>query len=192
MEPSIIAALASGLTTMIGALIWGFRKWMSHRLALAKQKANGRKFSEQLIYHRYVKAELDKLRAKFEAQACLAAKFHNGQTYLDGQHILKWSLVLHSQGDQFREALQNRLTTDSPVFFGDLKEDGIAFSESINALKCDGMRRLLQSLGIKAFVAVLNDESFLFLLYTEEEQPQINRDQAQLIKQEFSTFAEYI
>lgn len=191
MEPSILTALASGLTALIGALIWGLRKWISHRLLMAQEKANGRSFSEQLIYHRHVKAELDKLNLKFKSKACLAAKFHNGQTYLDGQHILKWSLVLDSQGSYFREALQNRLTTDSPVFFGDLKEDGIAYCTDLQKLQCDGMRRLLQSLGIKAFMASLWKESFLLVLYTQE-QSLINKDQAQLLKQEFSTFAEYI
>ncbi|MCH2044813.1 MAG: hypothetical protein MK212_11910 [Saprospiraceae bacterium] len=189
METPLIVAIAG----IIGTLGWGLKSWIKHRLKIAHHKSSGRKFSEQLIYHRYVKTQLDKLRERFNAQACLAAKFHNGQYYIDGKHILKWSIVLDSNGRQFRENLQNRLTTDSPVFFGDLKENNLVFCKELEQLKCDGIRRLMESLKIKAFMVVLCGDSFVWIIYTKiPNQQSINKEQCELLRQECSTFAEYI
>lgn len=188
METPLIVALASIITTM-GL---GLRSWIKYKLDEAKNKSNGRKFSEQLIYHKHVKSELDRLREKFKAQACLATKFHNGQYYIDGKHILKWSTVLDSKGGSFREALQNRLTTDSPVFFGDLKETNLVFCQDLEQLKCDGMRRLMESLQVKAFMVVLCMDNFVWMIYTQKPTEPINKEQCELLRQECSTFAEYI
>lgn len=187
MENTLIAALASGVTMMFGVVGLGIKNWFKARL----RKLDGRKFSEQLIYHKYVKTQLDELSTKFGAKACLAAKFHNGQYYTDGKHILKWSVVLvDSAGETYRDTLQNRLTSDSPVFFGDLKEKNFVFSK-VDQLSCDGMRRLLSSLNIESFIAVLSGDNFVFLIF-EDEEITINKDKAELIRQDVSTFAEFI
>lgn len=193
MEAPIIAAISSGITVFITALVWAFRSFVTHRIEVAKNKDNERKFSDQLIYHRHVKSQLIDLRQRFNATACLASKFHNGQYYIDGKHILKWSSVIDTGAKHFSEALQNRLTADSPIFFGDLKENSTVFCKEIEQLNCDGMRRLLQSIGVKAFMAAICQNNFVFVFYTDPDQePAINKERAELLKQEFSTFSQYI
>lgn len=190
---AFIATISSAITIIIGGLIWALQAFVRYRIKVAKHKDEDRKFSDQLIYHRHVKTKLIELRYKFNAAACLASKFHNGQYYIDGKHILKWSSVIDTGAKHFREALQNRLTVDSPVFFGDLKEHDLVFREDIDQLNCDGMKRLLKSLNIKAFMAVLCGNNFVFVFYTDGEQtPSITKEKTQLLKQEFSTFSQYI
>lgn len=210
---ALIGALVTGVTGLIGFLLWYVRQRAQQRIEQDAKRFDKihseQTHGERMVFDAHLKAGIDRVRELFNAPVVFLAKFHNGDNFSDGAHIWKWSSVIESSAneqDSVKKFLQNRSTADSPKFFGDLKGDGIAYSDDINQCKCDGMRMLLKSVKATGFISAMHlhekgdVQAFAMVLYNtkpskgeeNELKELVNEDRAKLLKQELNTFANFI
>jgi len=187
---ALIAAMSSGITALIGLLVWWVKDRTENRQALALLKANKMSLGQRLINHKYVHKQVMEIRVRFNAHAVLLSKFHNGDYYSDGKHIAKWSAILQDGDNEMAEQFQNRLTRNSILFFGDLKEDDILICPDTEQMPCIGMKSLLKSQGIQSLVAAMSEESFIMVVF-KEPTPLKNED-ARWLLHELSSFIQYV
>jgi hypothetical protein len=198
--------VGSAITSVIALILWYLKEKAQIKLYVSKQIAQNKieslkeSHGERFLYNKFIKERLDLLVNDFEASNVFVGKFHNGEVYTDKKHIMKWSIFLESYSDlkhSVKENLQNRSTTDTPKFFGDLKEYGYSFANDTDNIKCDGWRVLINSLKMKSYIAAIQEskddvKAFVVVLFKNKPKEEINADKSKQLIQGLNSFSDYI